>query len=254
MSTRWTIESHDIVTSTMDLARERVRAGAGDGLVVVASEQSAGRGRRGHRWESPRGGLWFSVVLAPRCEVSDAPPLTIAGALSLVAAISDFIPDASAARALLKWPNDVYIAGAKVGGVLGEVAQSAIILGVGVNVNVAEEHLAEPDHYSATSLFVEWGSGIPLASLLERFLVHFDRQRALVEQSGLADVLSDWQSCSYEFGKTVIADIGGDRITGVVSGIREDGALRIRIPDDTERVIQYADDVCISVRGSVEES
>ena len=62
MSIHWTIERHEAVGSTMDVARDRVREGAGEGLVVVAAEQTAGRGRRGTRWESPRGGLWCSVL------------------------------------------------------------------------------------------------------------------------------------------------------------------------------------------------
>ena len=94
----------------MDTARVLARAGAPEWTVVVAEEQTGGRGRLGRRWYSPRGGLWMSVVLRPRLETGRTHLLNIAGAL----AVRDAVRSSYGVNAYLKWPNDVLVGGRKL--------------------------------------------------------------------------------------------------------------------------------------------
>jgi len=219
VNTRWTIETHDIVTSTMDLARERARAGAPDGLVVLAAEQTGGRGRRGSRWESPRGGLWCSVVLEPGHVA--APELTVAAALASASACSGL----TGVNVQVKWPNDLYVDRAKVGGIMGETVGSAVILGIGINANVTEEFIPSVEYYRVTSLCMEAKVMVDLSALLERLLAELESRVAVVVGSGLTALLPEWRERSAELGRAVIVRRQDGAVRGTATGIGADGSL-----------------------------
>ena len=126
---------HDSVGSTLDLAHELGGAGAPHGSLVLAEEQSAGRGRQGRRWQSPRGGVWLALLLRPR-EAPLGGALAVRAGLAARAALAAAVPEAATA---LKWPNDLIVADRKVGGVLCEASWNGARLGwiaVGVGINV----------------------------------------------------------------------------------------------------------------------
>lgn len=135
LRTAWSIpylEAHETVGSTSDRAKELAEAGAQPWSTVVADEQSQGRGRRGAVWISPAGaGLWMSVLLEADA-VSGAAPLEVG--LACAEAIESLVDGAVVG---IKWPNDLVVEGAKVGGVLCEVAGNAVVAGIGVNVSDA---------------------------------------------------------------------------------------------------------------------
>src|SRR5688500_4222387 len=134
------IRTYGCVTSTMDVALAAVDEGAAEGLVIVADEQTAGRGRRGRPWSSPAGaGLYMSFVFRPPVEALSAPLLAI---LTLAAgvAVRCAIIGATGLTPELKWPNDVVVGRRKLAGILAEgvgigTAAQTVILGVGINVS-----------------------------------------------------------------------------------------------------------------------
>lgn len=235
MNTRWIIESHDTVTSTMDLARERVRAGAGDGLVVVAREQTAGRGRRGSRWESPSGGLWVSVVVRP--DRGTASSLTVAAALAAAVACWRV----TGVNVRVKWPNDLYLSDAKVGGVMGETVGALVILGVGINANVTREFVPSVEHYRTTSLRVATGAAVDLTALLDAFLEELDARAGVVGGEGLPGLVAEWRSRSAELGRRVIAERDGRTVRGRATAIQDDGSLVVETDGDTIILAPHGD-------------
>jgi BirA family transcriptional regulator, biotin operon repressor / biotin---[acetyl-CoA-carboxylase] ligase len=157
------------IDSTSDEARRQVKLGAGEGLVVVAERQTAGRGKPGSRWHSPPGNLYFSVVLKPFRNPGELPSITLVGAL----AVRRFLAQAGCADAVIKWPNDVLVHGRKISGILTERLPSGhLIIGVGVNLNALPAEAGE----SATSLFALTGKKYDLTEGLTGLLAELERE------------------------------------------------------------------------------
>ncbi len=220
--------------STMDLAQAM---GAGDGLLVVADEQTAGRGRRGRTWSSPPGaGLYFSVVLHPSSR-------SAIGLLTLAAGVgvAEGIRASTGLRTELKWPNDVLVSRRKLAGILAEgvavgTSEQAVILGVGVNVSAA----AYPPDVAAraTSLETELGRPIDRGEVLAQTLAAVaDRYRALLE-ARYDEVLRAWRNAAPSAtGTTVEWTTPHGRFMGTTAGIDESGALLVRTSSGIERLI-----------------
>jgi len=146
------------VTSTNDLALLLAAKGAPEGWVVSAERQTRGRGRQGKSWESAPGGLWTSVILRPSSPASEAVLFTLIGTLAAAEAIqlcTDLRPQ-------VHWPNDLFLQGKKLGGVLCEMRGvegriAFLVMGIGINVNQGREDFPEWLRDSATSLYMETG-------------------------------------------------------------------------------------------------
>lgn len=150
-----TIYSHIEVTSTQDIAYKKAIEGEGAGTVVVAESQTKGRGRLGRKWHSPKGGLYVSIILNPRLYTQDSKlALTAAGCVAKVIG------------ATIKHPNDVLLNGKKVAGILAEMRDGCLILGIGINANTLLKDLPE----GATSIFEETGKRVDNKELLNALL------------------------------------------------------------------------------------
>src|SRR5436309_2331589 len=160
---------YEVVGSTNDEAKALARAGAADGTLVWAGEQSAGRGRRGRAWASPPGNLYLSLVLRPAAPPSRVAQLGFGAALGLGDALAALA--GSALRPRYKWPNDLLADGRKLAGILLESETSAsdrvdfVVVGIGVNILSAPADVEFP----ATSLAAQGIAGITPARLLEGF-------------------------------------------------------------------------------------
>ena len=142
-------------------------ADAPEGAVAVAEEQSEGRGRLGRRWVAPaRTSLLVSILLRPQLPVERWPELTLVAACACLEAIER----ETGLKGTLKEPNDVLLAGRKVAGVLGEAQGERVVLGIGVNVNVAGDDLPTDVETPATSLLAELGREADRASILVTLL------------------------------------------------------------------------------------
>jgi BirA family biotin operon repressor/biotin-[acetyl-CoA-carboxylase] ligase len=233
---RW----YPTVPSTMDVAAEAALASAPEGLVIVADEQTAGRGRRGRPWSSPAGaGLYLTFVLRP-------PPHTASGGLSLLTlatgvAVREAVMRATGFAAELKWPNDVVIERRKLAGILAEgisigTPDQTVLIGVGVNVRTASHPGEIADR--ATSLEAELGRVVDRGILLEELLVSIPQMYDRLRRGNADDILRAWRSASPSAVGRVVEWQGGDGVhRGTTTGIDESGALLVRTGAGTERVL-----------------
>lgn len=221
--------------------------GAPHGAVVVADKQNAGRGRRGRAWESPAGkDIYFTILLRPDCQPSQAAGLTLAMALSVVQAVEK----ECGVEAGIKWPNDVVVHGKKVCGILTELSLERdyiqhVVTGVGINVNmdVMPQEIAE----TATSLFLESGKRVARAALLQavlrEFECNYDRYAA---DLSMESMMEEYNAHLVNRDRQVrILDPKGEW-EGTARGINAAGELLVE-NGDGETVAVYAGEV--SVRG-----
>ncbi len=224
----------DEVVSTNALARERASAGAPGGLLVVAENQSAGRGRGGKTWVSPPGvGIWTSLLLRPRL------PLDRLGLIPLAAAVAA----AEAIEALhelsvrLKWPNDLVCGGRKLGGVLIESTTQGdrlawVVVGIGINVVATRDDFPEEIRETATSLLLAGACDCDRERLLVGLYRGVHDRLGRLETEGPAPLLAAYARRDATAGRRIVFEISaGERITGISGGIDEQGALIIETED-----------------------
>jgi BirA family transcriptional regulator, biotin operon repressor / biotin---[acetyl-CoA-carboxylase] ligase len=218
------IERHASIGSTNDRARELLSEPDGDGAVVVADEQTAGRGRRGRSWESPPGrNLYVSVAIVPAIAAADAWRLGQATALAVAEAAGEVAPVA------LKWPNDVVDTdGNKLGGLLIETIAEGdrlrgAVLGIGINVNWRRSEMPTDLRRSATSLADLAGAPVDREALLARLLDRLDGELAAVE--GGASPLERYRAHCSTIGATVEVEVAEGVVSGRALDLDETGAL-----------------------------
>jgi BirA family biotin operon repressor/biotin-[acetyl-CoA-carboxylase] ligase len=214
--------------STNDDARAAASAGAPDGHTIVADAQTAGRGSRGRSWLSPRGtDLYLSVVAHLPLPPASLPPLTLAVGLAVAEALEGFLPAALAPR--VKWPNDVWVARAKLAGVLVESASigersEPLVIGVGINVNRRDfpPDLAHP----ASSLALLTGASVARSAVLAAFLNRLEPWLDRFVSEGPAPLVRALSARLALVGERATCD--GQE--GIVEGVAASGALRLRTP------------------------
>ena len=217
------VHHYDTVDSTMRLA-----APLAIGHVVVADEQTAGQGRHGHSWHSPKGaGLYCSIVLEP------APVLTLA--LGLAAA--EAIAQTAGLSCDLRWPNDLMLGDKKLGGILVQLAEGKAVAGIGVNLN----QTAFPPDLEATSLKIHTGKNpashgqIACATeLLDALLPAVASHIALPPE----DILRLFtRASSYAAGRRVVVNQPGGIVEGITAGLDSNGFLIVRKDDGNDTLI-----------------
>ncbi len=208
------------------------RADAPDRTLVVADYQSAGRGRQGRRWIAPPGtALTFSILFRPDAPAPPPRRYTLLASVAVCEAIERLAPDL---KPRIKWPNDVMLGKRKVAGVLAEGswvgAALRLIVGIGINVSTSADELAAVSS-AATSLRAA-GAEVERASLLVALV---ERLAWWLEQP-LDRLQAAWQDRLWGIGQRAhLAEAGGD-VEVVVLGVAEDGRLRVRDPDGSERL------------------
>ncbi len=224
------------VTSTNDVAMGFAERGVQEGCVVVADAQSAGRGRHGRTWVSPPGaGLYVSVVLRPQPRV--IPLLTLAAGVAL----ADGIGDATGLAVQLKWPNDVYVGGRKLAGILAEAGVSSaaepyVVLGFGINVLPA----AYPADVAgrATSLEAELGRPADRGLVLASCLAALASRYQMLRDGERSAVIADWRTRARPLlGRAVEWDATEGVRRGVAEDVDDRGALLVRTPDGPARIV-----------------
>jgi len=225
--------------STNDTARGLADQGAPEGTVVVAREQSAGRGRLGRRWASPPGGLWLSVILRPRRPASEWARLALAASVGIAIALER----AMGIRAQVKWPNDLVLDGRKLGGILLEAAGSYVVIGIGLNANVPLSAFPPDLASGATTLAEHLGHPVDMVRLAQAVLQELERVYQTVFDDPAA-VMEQWRVRSSTLGRTVRVIGSAATYEGVAESIDVDGALTVRTATGLRRVV--ASDVSLS--------
>ena len=217
--------------STNDEARRWASAGAPDGAVVTALHQTKGRGRAGRAWHSPAGdGLYFSVVVRPKLPPSQAPRLSLVVGLALAEALDELLP--AAPRALVKWPNDVFVEGKKLAGVLLELSVKDglcefLLVGVGLNVNTT--HFPEELQQLATSMSLAAQQRFDLSEVLWVVLRHLETSLEALVRGEFAALLTRWRARSYTLQRQVVITQPEGSLAGFAVDIDDEGALLVRV-------------------------
>ncbi|MCY4490484.1 MAG: biotin--[acetyl-CoA-carboxylase] ligase [Thaumarchaeota archaeon] len=227
--------------STQDQAKKIAAKNAKDGIVITTNMQTAGRGRNGRRWISPKGGIWFSVILRPKFDVSAVTLFPMAASLALSRAIKNTL----GIKTELKWPNDITIRGKKVAGMLVDASLESnkieeLILGVGINFDIdvksVKEQLADmPNFYGVASL--AGNKKCRPVILVQAFLKELENVYFQMNHKKTNDIIKEWTELSSTIGRNVKVNTGDMIISGQATQIDHDGALVISYKNEIVRVM-----------------
>jgi len=222
-------------TSTMDTARELARKGCPHFTVVSAGRQTAGKGRLKRKWLSAEGGLYFTVVVRPQIPVLLSPRVNFSASLTLARTLRD----ACRVDAKVKWPNDVFVDGKKIAGILSEMEADSdrvafINVGIGVNVNNDVREVDPP----AVSLREILGRDFSKKVLLGEFL---DRYEKALTSDSLQRVITDWKALTITLNRQVKIVTLKDTVTGTAVDVDENGELIVKLPDGSLQRVVYGD-------------
>ncbi len=214
------------VLSTNDIAMRLAIQGEEEGTVVIAERQRQGRGKGRSSWFSPSdSGLWFSIIFRPPVNTISVEKFTLLSAVSVVESVKQLFE----LDAKIKWPNDVMINGKKFCGILseGKISMSGlefIVVGIGINVNLAKDEFPVELNEHATSLEIELNRKVNRVNLFSNLMFNLDNQYELLKDSPL-EVYKKWRSYSDIIGKKIELSVSGNSITGIASDFDENGYL-----------------------------
>jgi len=234
--------SHE-VGSTNSWAKELALLGAEEGTVAIAESQTAGRGRLDRGWVSPRGGLYFSVVLKPELTPTLATKLVFVAGLAVAQALHEFY----GLHVGTKWPNDVLVNGRKICGILTEMNTTGgsvnfVVLGIGINANFDKESALPQDLWEdATSLESELGKEVQLDALFRAVVERLECVYELFLKEGFVPVLREWKKHADFLGRRVKVISNSEELVGLALDVEDDGALAIKLEDGAVRRVLVGD-------------
>lgn len=226
------------IGSTNTMLMKAAAEGAAEGTVLVAEQQTAGRGRGGHSWSSPPStGIYASILLRPNLAPADVLPLSLAAGLC----VRDAVKDVTGLACDLRWPNDVLLNEKKICGILAEMSAEAtrvryVVVGMGVNVNQSEfpPELNDEGASLRTETRREWSRVDLLAALLKLL---DSRYRAIQQHDGAAQVLREFEAASsFARDREVRVEENGG-YQGTTAGLDEQGFLLVRTAAGVRRVL-----------------
>ncbi|MGI9167559.1 MAG: biotin--[acetyl-CoA-carboxylase] ligase [Pyrinomonadaceae bacterium] len=241
----------DSLASTNLEAAKRAVAGASEGLCIVASEQTAGRGRLQRQWISPQGaGLYFSILLRPRIDQSAWPLITLMASL----AVHDALLEACGLRTDIKWPNDILANNRKLCGILAETTEKtemskrAVILGIGINLTSAA--LPPELHETAASVESATGKEPDLEVVLQALIRALERHYMTLQSArGEEETIRAWsERSSYAQGKRIVVSNGDVILEGTTRGLESDGALRLETSAGEIKIVRAGDVTAVRTR------
>jgi BirA family biotin operon repressor/biotin-[acetyl-CoA-carboxylase] ligase len=234
------VKYYSKIDSTNTEAKKLAQMGEKEGTVVIAEEQTGGRGRKGRAWNSPFGmGIWVSIILRPQISPVEAPGLTLVAAVAAAKAVRNV----TGLPVKIKWPNDLMLNSKKVGGILTELSAEIevvnfIVVGIGINVN--NESFPEELREIATSLKIEQAGKEKLdrVQLLCELLHRFEEGYSAFITGRQKEILKQWKGLSDTLGSIVRVIGPSSIIEGRAVDLDETGALLVEKEDGSvERVI-----------------
>lgn len=239
----------DSIDSTNSYGKKISESDFMEGTVIITEEQTAGRGRLGREWVSPKGnGVYLSIMLKPDIKPIQATQITIIAAY----AVAKTIRDVFKLNALIKWPNDIVINGRKVCGILTEMGAEIdivnyLIVGIGVNANIEEKQLSDYDLNTATSLRIELGERIDRKALLSQILTNFEKLYLnFINKPDISGIIDKYKRISATIGKEVRLISNKDEIYGEAIDVNALGQLVVKT--DTGEIKEIISGE-VSVRG-----
>ncbi len=229
------IHFYDKIGSTNNTAKKFVEEGAKEGTVIIAGKQTAGRTRKYDGWVSPEGGIYMTLILRPDLPLIEASKLTIVTGVAIAKTLHDqFNIDAG-----IKWPNDILIGNKKIAGILTEAVSDynqlkAVLVGIGIDVNIDEKDIPERLRKTATSVKKEVNKEFNRAEILRVFFKIFEDLYDEFINGNFKYIVSEWRRLSsttgnrvkvYKHGKAIFADAVGITNQGILIIERENGKL-----------------------------
>ena len=230
------------VDSTNEVARQSITEGNNDGLLIVAEQQSGGRGRYDRQWNSRRGGLYFSLVLRPPTDLTNAPLI----GLLVSCAVASGLASVGVENISVKWPNDILLGFDKVAGILCELVTVSeddhlIIVGVGINQNSTSSDFPLDYEYSFITVRDYVGRITSREELLCAIINKIDEFLVVVKtEKSYESIMTEWRRWSSTLGNKVRVTDGSEVYIGVAEDILEDGSLSV-LTDDGRRIVRIGD-------------
>ena len=228
----------DSINSTNAKAKELAKDNCPHGTLVVAEEQVNGSGRFKRAWNSPKGGLWFTLVLRPEIPTSEAPKITQIAAASVYKTLKDFNIDSK-----IKWPNDIHINNKKLCGILGEMncdmdSINYLVIGIGMNINLDISLLDEEVQKTATSLKYEYNRNFDRNEILAQFLNNFEIEYNKFSNSlDLSDTIQICRENSNIWGKKArLITYNKEELVTCIS-LSDQGDLIVKDSDGKEKTV-----------------
>ncbi len=232
----------DNIDSTQNFASSIAQNPVENGTVIVSKKQSGGKGRMGRKWVSPNGGLWFSVILHPKFDVSLATLFPLAASLALANAIEKILKK----KPEVKWPNDITLNHKKVAGILVDLSLKSndiesLILGVGINFKIDSIKLEKTikktrNFYGVDTLLKKNEDSDPI-KLMQSFLFELEKICEELNQGNIRKTIKEWTKMSATIGKKATVSTSSGKISGKAIRIDDDGALVISQAKETHRVL-----------------
>jgi BirA family biotin operon repressor/biotin-[acetyl-CoA-carboxylase] ligase len=232
----------DEIDSTQNFALKIASNKNENGTIVISQNQTAGKGRLGRKWISPKGGIWFSIILHPKFNLSNTTLFPITASLALANAVEKTVSK----KPKLKWPNDIILKNKKIAGMLVDMSLESnsienLILGVGINFRIDSRKLEkslkkDPYFYGAGSLLEKNEEGNS-RELVQEFLYELERHLQMLENGEIRPIIKEWTKKSFTIGKNVSVITSEGRVSGKAVKIDDDGALVIQSKGKTNRIL-----------------
>ena len=236
----WRIHYFDEVGSTQRVAAELAEDGAEQGTVVIAELQTAGRGRMGRLWHSPpHANLYATIILRSKMPLAEVPRLSLVAGIAAAEALESVAPGLVA----LKWPNDLWLNGRKTGGIIAEAITDArqhlscVLLGIGLNLNLAAAEIPPELRDKATSVLIATGQRCDRIALAAALFNRLDTRYMEAEAGGWDALRPLFNRYLALRGRRVTVVDTGKSVAGVIVGIDADGALMLDTGAGLARII-----------------
>ena len=237
------------IDSTQNFAQNIAADKKENGTIIIAEKQTSGRGRLDRKWTSPKGGIWFSLIIHPKFDVSSSTLIPILSAVALSKSIKSVLD----IETEVKWPNDITMNGKKVAGVLVDASFQTnsidyLILGIGINFDIDTKKLEKrltktPNFYGIDSLR-EKENKTPPKILLKEFLLQFEKNLFQLDKGEKSKIIKEWTKRAAGIGKKITINTSNGKISGISQGIDNDGALKIKTRNEIKKI--YVGDVVLS--------
>lgn len=233
---------YDETDSTNRQAFNLASQGMEEGSIIIAENQSSGKGRLGRHWVTfPGQGIYFSIILRPPIPPSKASGLTIVAAVALSFTLDEF----QITNHEIKWPNDILINGRKAAGILSEIKADPdsidfIIVGIGINLNIPAELWPDEIKDIASSVTDAAGTEIDRCSFLKVLLSNFEKYYFKFLEDGFSEIIDIWKDRSGIINKKIRATLIDESFTGTVTSVNSEGFLVVST-EDGERLINSGD-------------
>ena len=237
------------IDSTQNFAQNIAADKKENGTIIIAEKQTSGRGRLDRKWTSPKGGIWFSLIIHPKFDVSSSTLIPILSAVALSKSIKSVL----GIETEVKWPNDITMNGKKVAGVLVDASFQTnsidyLILGIGINFDIDTKKLEKrltktPNFYGIDSLRGKEDK-TPPKTLLKEFLLQFEKNLFQLDKGEKSKIIKEWTKRAAGIGKKITINTSNGKISGISQGIDNDGALKIKTRNEIKKI--YVGDVVLS--------